>query len=104
VEADPTPDSEFVDGTNLFPMSDGRRSQFRPTLEARVGKLTLCLETFLSSSRSSALPIFSNMALALLNLAWWLSVRETDVFFFFVGEPSLLPSEKQVNPIRLKWI
>jgi hypothetical protein len=31
------------------------------------------------------------MALALLNLAWWLSVleTETEVFFFFVGETSL---------------
>ena len=27
-------------------------------------------------SRSSALPIFSNMALALWNRVWWLSVRE----------------------------
>lgn len=29
-------------------------------------------------SRSSALPIFSNMARALLNRAWWLSVLETE--------------------------
>ena len=50
------------------------------------------------------------MALALLNLAWWLSVRETDVFFFFVGEPSLLPSGKiergsfEVKLAQAEWL
>ena len=67
----------------------------RCTEEALEPRFPFPLELEMES-RSSALPIFSNMARALLNRAWWLSVLETEATTEVLLGSSLMTGESLV--------